>query len=245
MHYMIEACAENDVKMIVLDRPNPNGHYVDGPILDPEYRSFVGMHPIPVVHGLTVGELANMINDEGWLTEGITCDLKVVVMENYKHSDRYSLPVKPSPNLPNDQSIGLYPSLCFFEGTRMSIGRGTTFPFQVIGYPDDRFGDFSFIPESIDGMAKHAKFEAQECFGVDLRQAEVPAGVDLQYILDFYNKWKGDESFFTNYFNTLAGTDELRKQIEKGLSVEEIRRSWESELEKYRVLRMKYKLYED
>lgn len=245
MHYMMEACAQNGVQMMVLDRPNPNGHYIDGPILEPEFRSFVGMHPIPVVHGLTVGELANMINEEGWLDDSLMCDLTVVKMENYNHSDGYSLPAKPSPNLPNDQSIGLYPSLCFFEGTKMSVGRGTHFPFQVVGYPDPRFGQFSFTPESIDGMAKHPKFEGKECFGVDLRKCVLPTKLDLRYVMQFYKKWEGKESFFTNYFNTLAGTDKLRSQIEKGHTMEEIRKSWEAGLEKYRDLRVKYKLYED
>ncbi|MCG8309558.1 MAG: DUF1343 domain-containing protein [Cytophagales bacterium] len=245
MHYMMEACAKHDLDMIVLDRPNPNGHYIDGPILDPEFRSFVGMHPIPIVHGLTVGELAEMINEEGWLKESLKCDLDVIRMENYQHSDRYSLPVKPSPNLPNDQSVGLYPSLCFFEGTEMSIGRGTHFPFQVIGYPDRRFGIFSFTPESIDGMAKHPKYEGRSCFGIDLRQAELPAKLDLSYVIDFYNKWEGEDPFFTKYFDTLAGTSELRRQIEDGLSLDEIRKRWEPELRAYRALRAKYVFYED
>lgn len=244
MHYMMEACAVNNVSMMVFDRPNPNGHFVDGPMLDPKFKSFVGMHPIPIVHGLTVGELANMINEEGWLEDGLKCDLSVIAMKNYKHSDAYSLPVKPSPNLPNDQSVGLYPSICFFEGTKMSIGRGTQFPFQVIGYPDQRFGDFSFTPASIDGMAKHPKLKGETCFGVDLRMVDLPSFLDLNYVIDFYHKWENEASFFTKYFNTLAGTDQLRKQIEDGLSMEEIRKSWEPELEKYLELRKKYLLYE-
>lgn len=245
MHYMMEACAKNHVKFMVLDRPNPNGHYVDGPIRELEFTSFVGMHPIPVVHGLTVGELAEMINGEGWLENGLKCDLTVITMENYKHTDPYSLPVKPSPNLPNDQSIGLYPSTCFFEGTKMSIGRGTQFPFQVIGYPDERFGEFSFTPESIDGMAKHPKLEGEKCFGVDLRQVELPSKLDLSYVIDFYKKWEGEESFFTKYFDTLAGTDQLRMQIEDGLSIDQIRKSWEAGLKEYLKLREKYKIYQD
>ena len=243
MHYMMEACAENEVKMIVFDRPNPNGHYIDGPIREAEFKSFVGMHPIPVVHGLTVGELARMINGEGWLEGGLKCDLQVIAMDNYNHSDEYSLPVKPSPNLPNDHSIYLYPSLCFFEGTKMSIGRGTHFPFQVIGFPDEKFGKFSFTPESIDGMAKHPRLEGQECFGVDLRHANRPDKLDLNYVIEFYKLWEDEESFFTNYFNTLAGTDELRKQIEEGVSEDEIRKSWLSDLEKYKSMRRRYLLY--
>lgn len=245
MHNMMEACAANTIEMIVFDRPNPNGHYIDGPILDPEYKSFVGMHPIPIVHGLTVGELAKMINGEGWLEGGVKCDLQVVTLDNYTHADVYSLPVKPSPNLPNDHSIYLYPSLCFFEGTPLSIGRGTHFPFQVVGYPDKKFGEFSFTPESIDGMAKHPRLEGQKCFGVDLRNANRPDKLDLSYVIKFYKLWKGEEVFFTNYFNTLAGTDELRNQIESGMSEKEIRNTWKEGLDKYKLIRNNYLLYQD
>lgn len=243
MHYMMEACAKYDVKFMVFDRPNPNGHYVDGPIRKPEFTSFVGMHPIPVVHGLTVGELAKMIHGEGWLENGSKCDLVVIPMKNYRHSDAYLLPIKPSPNLPNDQSVLLYPSTCFFEGTKMSIGRGTQFPFQVIGYPDQRFGSFSFTPVSIDGMAKYPKLEGKECFGVDLRAVEIKPELDLNYVIDFYKKWDKEEEFFTKYFNTLAGTDELRKQIEEGWSMEKIRESWQPEIENYLKLSENYLLY--
>lgn len=243
MHYMMEACVENGVKMVVFDRPNPNGHVIDGPILDPQYRSFVGMHPIPVAHGLTVGELAKMINGEKWLEGGKKCDLTVITMENYSHSLAYSLPIKPSPNLPNDQAVRLYPSLCFFEGTQMSVGRGTQFPFQVVGYPDQRFGSFSFTPESIEGMAKHPKLEGRQCFGIDLREASTPDHLDIQHIIDLYSKWDKDEAFFTSYFNTLAGTDQLKSQIMDGLSAEEIRASWANGLADYKKLREKYRMY--
>lgn len=243
MHYMMEACAENGVKMMVFDRPNPNGHYIDGPIRKPEFKSFVGMHPIPVVHGLTVGELAQMINGEGWLEGGLTCDLEVIPIENYKHSDGYSLPVKPSPNLPNDQSIALYPSICFFEGTQMSLGRGTQFPFQVIGYPNEQYGDFSFTPEPIDGMDKHPKLEGQKCYGVDLRNISPPNKVDLSYVIKFYKLWELESSFFTSYFNTLAGTDELRKQIESSMTEDEIRATWQAGLVTYKKLRANYLIY--
>ncbi|NJN26445.1 MAG: DUF1343 domain-containing protein [Cyclobacteriaceae bacterium] len=245
MHYLMEACAANKVKVMIFDRPNPNGQYIDGPILEPAFRSFVGMHPIPVVHGLTVGELANMINGEGWLDGGITCELEVVPMQNYRHSDFYSLPVKPSPNLPNDQSVRLYPSLCFFEGTAMSIGRGTVFPFQVIGYPDKDFGQFTFTPTSIDGMAKHPKLEGKLCHGVDLREASIAARLDLSYLITYYMLWKKSEPFFTAYFDTLAGTDKLRKQIESGMSEAEIRQSWRADLQQYQNIRSKYLLYKD
>ena len=245
MHYMMEACAESEIEMIVFDRPNPNGHLIDGPIREAGFKSFVGMHPIPVAHGLTVGELARMINGEGWLKDGIKCKLAVIEMENYNHKYKYALPEKPSPNLPNNQSIGLYPSLCFFEGTKMSIGRGTPYPFQVIGYPDQRFGEFSFIPLSIEGMAKHPKYEGQECFGVDLRNIDLPYRLDLSYVIEFYEKWEREESFFTKYFDTLAGTQKLRVQIEAGVMIEEIRKSWEPGLEEFRKLRQKYLLYSD
>ncbi len=244
MHNMMKACAEYGLKMIVLDRPNPNGHIVDGPILDPAYKSFVGMHPIPVLHGLTVGELARMINGEGWLEDGKKCDLQVIPMKNYKHSDPYSLSVKPSPNLPNDQAVMLYPSLCFFEGTQMSIGRGTNFPFQVVGYPDSTFGDFTFTPVSIDGMAKHPKLQDQLCYGIDLREQAPLQKLDLSYVIDFYKKWHKEDDFFLKYFNTLAGTDQLRKQIEEGLSLKEIEASWQEGLDNYKEIRKKYLLYE-
>lgn len=243
MHYAMEACAENGKEFIVLDRPNPHGDYIDGPILDPAFKSFVGMHPIPVVHGLTVGELAQMINEEGWLADGKSCDLTVVPMKNYTHATPYTLPVKPSPNLPNQQSILLYPSLCFFEGTPMSIGRGTAFPFQVIGYPDEKFGDFSFTPVSTPGAAKNPVHEDKTCYGVDLRNAPAPEQLDLSYLIHFYSLYPEKEQFFNKFFNTLAGTDQLKKQIIAGKSEEEIRQSWQAPLEEYAQLREKYLLY--
>ena len=245
MHYMMEACAENNKKMIILDRPNPNGMYVDGPVLEKEFRSFVGIHPIPVLHGLTVGELALMINGEKWLNNGVQCDLEVITMKNYNHSVDYSLPVKPSPNLPNDQSIKLYPSLCLFEGTTMSIGRGTYFPFQVIGYPDPAMGEFTFRPESIEGMAKNPKHEGKTCYGVDLRTKSFSGGLSLQYLLHFYEKYNNKDSFFNNYFNTLVGNKELMQQIKAGLDEESIRLTWVNDLNDYRNLRKKYILYPD
>lgn len=250
MHYMMEACAENNKKLIILDRPNPNGDYVDGPVLDMEFQSFVGMHPIPVLHGLTVGELAQMINGQGWLANGAKCEIAIIKVANYTHKTSYSLPVKPSPNLPNDQSIQLYPSLCFFEGTVMSVGRGTYFPFQVIGYPDENFGKFTFTPVSIEGMAKSPKLENEKCYGVDLRKTDVARELDLNYILGFYNQYKANntekqKSFFNSFFKLLAGTNQLRQQIEAGLSEEEIRESWEKDLIAYKDMRKKYLLYPD
>jgi uncharacterized protein YbbC (DUF1343 family) len=241
----MEACAENGVKMIVLDRPNPNGYYVDGPVLEPEYRSFVGMHPIPVVHGMTVGELANMINGEGWLKGGEKCDLTVIPAEHYTHSMHWHLKVKPSPNLPNDRAVNLYPSICFFEGTQLSVGRGTQFPFQVVGYPDAGFGSFVFTPKSIEGMAKNPKYKDQKCYGIDLREGPPLQKLELKYLMAFYKKWDKEEDFFTKYFDKLAGNGELKQQIRAGLSEAQIRASWKEKLDAFKKLRKKYLLYKD
>lgn len=245
MHYVMQACAENHKSFIVLDRPNPNGYYVDGPVLDSAFQSFVGMHPIPMIHGLTVGELARMINGEGWLGN-MSCSLTVIPVKYYDHSTRYSLPVKPSPNLPNDRSIQLYASLCLFEPTKMSIGRGTLFPFQVIGFPDSSFGEFSFTPRSIPGMATHPKYEEKQCFGVDLRTNDSISSFTLSYLLKFYHRFN-DESFFTNphFFDLLAGTDQMRKQLLAGYNEKAIRKTWQPALEKYLKMRKKYLLYPD
>jgi uncharacterized protein YbbC (DUF1343 family) len=247
MNEAMEACAGNKIPFIVLDRPNPLGDYVDGPVRQEKFKSFVGMHPIPIVHGLTVGELAKMINGEHWLENGKQCDLTVITMKNYKHSMHYSLPVKPSPNLPNDLSIRLYPSLCFFEATEVSIGRGTNFPFQVVAYPDSAFGDSLFIPQDIPGMQMNPVQEGKVCYGIDLRNAK-PDTVyfTLKYVIDFAQKFreKGD-TLITNprWFNLLAGNDVLIKQINKGLSEKEIKASWKKELDAYKAMREKYLLY--
>lgn len=246
LHYLMEACAQNGVGVMVLDRPNPNGNYVDGPVLDLKFRSFVGMHPIPVVHGLTVGEIALMINGEKWLKNGIQCRLQVVEMKGYHHEIVYEPPVKPSPNLPNYQSIRLYPSLCFFEATAMSVGRGTQFPFQAIGYPDSLLGDFGFTPMSIVGMDTAPLHQGKECFGLDLRQMDSIPEFTLKYLLDFYHKWPKAEPFVNrpSFFNLLAGTDELLKQIQQGWSEDRIRESWQPALENYQQLRSRYLLYQ-
>ena len=246
MHYVMEACAKHHVKFMVLDRPNPNGDYVDGPVLDTsEFRSFVGMHPIPVVHGMTVGELARMTNGEKWLDTKSMCNLTIVKVKNYKHEMQYSLPVNPSPNLPNDKAIELYPSLCFFEATQMSIGRGTKFPFQVIGYPDSSFGEFTFTPRSIPGAAKNPKHEDKKCFGVDLREKEVPGKINLKYLIQFYNTWDKDKPFFSrpDWMNLLAGNDSLIKKIRNGMSADAIRKTWEDDLKAFKKKRKKYLLY--
>ncbi len=242
MHYLMEACAENQKTMLILDRPNPNGDYVAGPILQNDQKSFVGMHPIPIVHGLTVGELAKMINGERWLSGKGACQLKVVPMKNYHHQLRYSLPVKPSPNLPTDQSIRLYPSLCLFEGSQISIGRGTYFPFQVYGHPT--FGDslFSFSPESIPGMDQNPMYKLKKCYGWDLRKVEAPQ-FTLRYLLNAYTLYPEKDNFFKDYFYLLSGNNLLMDQIKQGLSEEEIQASWIPDLDNYKQLRKKYLLY--
>ena len=248
LHYVMEACAENKVKCIVFDRPNPNGFYFDGNIADTAYRSFVGMHPVPVMHGMTVGEYAKMINGEGWLAGGIRCDLTVVKCKNYTHQSFYELPVRPSPNLPNMTSVYLYPSLCFFEGTNVSLGRGTPFPFQVYGSPLFQDTGFSFIPESLPESVK-PPLMGVKCYGVDLRNAVtdklVPSPkINLDWVIDAWNKYPEKDKFFTNYFDVLAAGPVLREQIIKGMSSEEIRATWKEGLENYGRIRDKYLLYD-
>ncbi|MCF6351557.1 MAG: DUF1343 domain-containing protein [Cyclobacteriaceae bacterium] len=244
MHYVMEACAEQNKKFIILDRPNPNGQYIAGPVLDLAFQSFVGMHPIPIVHGLTVGELAQMINGEGWLTNGIQCNLGVIKLVGYTHHSTYELPIKPSPNLPNQRSILLYPSLCLLEPSIMSIGRGTTFPFQVIGFPDSSYGKFSFAPISIEGASKYPKHENKKCFGEDLRELPVDTQFTIKWLLEYYRKSPSD-SFFTSpdFFDKLVGNSTLRSQLKKGLSAQEIEKSWRAELEDYKNMSSKYRIY--
>ncbi|MFT4857704.1 MAG: hypothetical protein ACI8YP_003100 [Algoriphagus sp.] len=244
MHYVMEAAAENGIPVMIFDRPNPNGDYIAGPVLKPGFESFVGMHPIPVVHGLTVGELAKMINGEKWLRGGLQATIEVVPVGNWTHDMRYNLPVKPSPNLPNDLSIRLYPSICFFEGTIVSLGRGTFFPFQTYGYPDPAFGNFTFTPISIDGMSKTPPLQDQVCYGVDLRNEPLNQQFSLKYLLDAYQKSDKGKAFFSNYFNTLAGTDQLKKMILEGKTALEIEASWQTDLDSYKKLREKYLIYE-
>jgi uncharacterized protein YbbC (DUF1343 family) len=247
LQYLMEACAENDVECIVLDRPNPNGFYTDGNILDTAYRSFVGMAPIPVVHGMTVGEYAGMLNGEGWLKDGVKCKLEVVKCNNYTHSTYYELPVRPSPNLPNQTSIYLYPSICFFEGTNISVGRGTTFPFQVFGSPELPDKGFSFTPRSVPG-AKNPPFLGVKCYGTDLRNSMedgiVPAPmINLEWVVNAYRDYPQKDKFFTSYFDKLAGGTGLREQIISGMSPEQIRESWKPGLAEFNRIREKYLLY--
>ena len=246
MYYVMEACAENNKEMIVLDRPNPCD-YVEGPILKPAYRSFVGMLPIPVLHGCTIGELAQMINGEGWIANKKSpCPLRVIPMTGWKHGEPYSLPIKPSPNLPNDQSIRLYASLCLFEATRVSVGRGTTFPFQVLGAPNKKYGDFTFTPRSLAGFDKNPMHKNVACYGEDLRNADDVNGFTLRYFLHFYRLSGEGAAFFSRarWFDLLMGTDSVRKAILKGESEEAIRNSWQKELQDYKEIRKKYLLYE-
>jgi uncharacterized protein YbbC (DUF1343 family) len=243
MHYVMEACAEQGKKLIILDRPNPNGSYVDGPVRLPEMKSFVGMHPIPIVHGLTVGELARMINGEGWLEKGLKCDVEVIEVINWKRADFYSLPVKPSPNLPNDQAVKLYPSLCLFEGTVISVGRGTQKPFLVVGNPEFDDLPYSFTPREIPGMSNNPPHEDKVCYGLDLSNVSVERKINLQYLLDFYKKYGDKENFFTPYFNTLAGTPVLQQQIKAGFTQDQIKETWQADLRTFQEKRKKYLIY--
>ena len=247
MHYLMEACAENNKTLIVTDRPNPCDH-VDGPIREASKKSFVGMHAIPVLHGCTVGELAQMINGEGWLKNKMQCKLTVVPMEGWKHGQAYSLPIKPSPNLPNDQAIALYPSLCPFEGTSVSVGRGTFMPFQIYGSPHIKKQGFHFKPQSLEGFDKNPIYKNENCYGEDLRQAEAPKGLSLKYVIACYQAYKEvgkDDLFFSraSWFDLLMGTSSVRLQIIAGKDEATIRASWKSQLDKYNQTRTKYLLY--
>lgn len=250
LHYVMEACAEQKKPLLVFDRPNPNGFYVDGPVLDMKFKSFVGMHPVPVVHGMTIGEYAQMINGERWLKDSVQCKLTIVTCLNYKHSMLYKLPVKPSPNLPTMESVYLYPSLCLFEGTTISLGRGTDKPFECVGKPDFEGGNYAFTPKSIPGVADDPPYKNQLCNGYLL------SGFSDKYLLSSrklyllwlsgcYEKDKSKETFFTSFFDKLAGTDLLRKQITGGVPESVIRKSWEPGLSKFKVMRKKYLLYPD
>ena len=239
LHYVMEA-AENNIKVIVLDRPNPNGHYVDGPILDTNFKSFVGMHPVPIVHGMTIGEYAKMINGENWITT--RCELIVIEMENYTHNTNYDLPIKPSPNLQNARAVNLYPSLCLFEGTNISVGRGTDYPFQHFGAPYLK-SNYSFMPKSGEG-SKYPKHEDIVCFGTDLRfQEDYLTALNLNWIIETFKQCSEKEEFFNNFFDKLAGTDKLKKQIIAGMTAKEIKASWQEGLEEFKKIRKKYLIY--
>jgi uncharacterized protein YbbC (DUF1343 family) len=252
MFYVMQACAENNKELIILDRPNPCD-YVDGPVLDMKYKSFVGILPIPILHGCTIGELAQMINGEGWLGNNLQCPLKVITIEDWKHGQPYSLPVKPSPNLPNDHAIALYPSLCPFEGTSVSVGRGTDFPFQIIGSPTTKNLKFRFMPHSMKGSDKHPLHQDTYCYGLNLSsEKNIPKGFSLQYVIQFYNYFQNltkhaEKEFFTrpHWFDLLMGTNQVRLDILKNKTEEQIRSAWQKKLNQYKEIRKKYLLYED
>lgn len=244
LHYVMEACAENNCRVIVLDRPNPND-YIDGPVLDSKFKSFVGMHTVPVLHAMTIGEYAKMINGEGWLKDSIQCDLQVIKMLGWKHNlDKvYQLPIAPSPNLQTPKAIELYPSLCFFEGTKVSVGRGTDTPFEIIGYPDYYDKTFSFTPRAIKGVSDNPMYKDKKCYGMkDLKVQKKK--LDLSFLINMYKTANKKEDFFNSFFDKLAGTDQLRKQIEKGIEEEEIYLSWKKDIEKFKKIREKYLLYQ-
>ena len=240
LHYVLEACGEDKIKVVVLDRPNPNGHYVDGPILEKEFMSFVGMHQIPIVHGMTIGEYAKMIVGEEWIK--FDCNLEIIEMNNYNRNDFYDLPIKPSPNLPNSKSINLYPSLCLFEGTNVSVGRGTNQPFQHFGSPFLNFYSYAFQPKSGPG-SKFPKHENSTCFGKNLNNYPYLNSLNLSWLIEAYNKTNNQEDFFNSFFDKLAGSDKLRTQITSGLSDQKIKESWEPGLKEFKKTRAKYLIY--
>jgi len=249
MHYVMEACAETGTRFLVLDRPNPNGFYVDGPVLDPDYRSFVGMHPIPLVHGMTIAEMGRMINNEGWLGDGLRCDYQWIACKNYTHDSLYQLPVPPSPNLPNMRSIYLYPSLGLMEGTVVNVGRGTQWPFQVYGHPDMQDAEFTYRPQSIEGVSTNPKFKGRICSGIDLRNYPLDSLLEhprlrLHWVRHAMNHVP-EEDFFLPFFNNLAGNEELMRQLKQEVPTPEIRKSWEDGLEAFMKMREQYLIYED
>jgi uncharacterized protein YbbC (DUF1343 family) len=249
MHYVMQACAEQNIAFVVLDRPNPNGYYVDGPVLQDSFASFVGMHKVPVVHGMTIGEYAMMINGEKWLGNNLQCKITVINCVNYTHKSRYVLPVSPSPNLPNQRAVFLYPTLCFFEGTAISVGRGTSKPFQQYGHPLLLNSETSFVPKSMVGAA-NPPFVNEVCFGFDLSSHNdvmdsLQEGIQLDIIINAYNNFPNKELFFNSFFKKLAGTELLQAQIKQGYTSKQIKLSWQTELEHFKQLRKKYLLYDD
>ena len=243
LHFVMEACAENNIPLLVLDRPNPNGHYVAGPVLDTAYQSFVGMHPVPIVHGLTVGEYAQMINGSFWLKDSIQCDLRVQEMKNYTHRTPYDLPIKPSPNLPNTQSISLYPSLCLFEGTDISVGRGTSSQFQIIGSPKLDSCSHIFQPISREG-AQYPKHENLMCRGWDLSKFDIEDRLNLSFLIECFEQYNSKGlTFFNSFFDKLAGSNKLRVLIEAGWSEQQIVNSWQDELDQFKLKRTNYLIY--
>lgn len=243
MHLVMEACAENNKKLIILDRPNPNA-YADGPVKSPDLKkNFLAMHPIPITHGLTVGEYAQMINGQGWLEGGKKCELEVIRLKFWTHNDPYFIKIKPSPNLPNDHAISLYPSTCLLEQTAVSVGRGTQTPFEVVGSPDLKDMPYEFTPTDIKGMAVDPPYENQLCHGLDLRKEPVQRAVTLKYLIDMYKIYPDKEKFFGKNFDNIAGTSVLKEQIKQGMTEEQIRETWQKDLNAYKEMRKKYMLY--
>ena len=242
LHNVMEACAENNIPLIVLDRPNPNAHYIDGPVLNLEHKSFVGMHPVPIVYGMTIGEYAQMINGEKWLSNSIKCDLTVIPLKNYTHQTTYELTVRPSPNLPNKQSIALYPSLCLLEPTKVSIGRGTDLQFQIYGHPGFPKTDFSYVPKSNFG-SKNPKYKGQICYGENLTTVNPPSKIELKWLLNAYSNFSEKDSFFLKGFERISGVSNLKKQLIEGASEKTIRDSWTDGLNEFKKIRTKYLLY--
>lgn len=249
LSFAMEAAAENNVAFMVMDRPNPNSYYVDGPVLDTAYASFVGVHPVPVAYGMTIGEYALMVKGEGWINQSTSLDLTVIPIENYTHDSIYKLPIPPSPNLPNEKSVLLYPSLCFLEPTNVSIGRGTDKPFQVIGYPNYSAGDYEFTPVSTPGASLYPKFQDQLCKGFDLSKLSVDEissrkSINWEYVWMMYDSL-GEEKFFKslNYFQKLSGSDQLHQALKNGWTIEQFRDSYQDDLNRFKLIREKYLLY--
>jgi len=243
MHLVMEACAENNKKLIILDRPNPNS-YVDGPVKSPDLKkNFLAMHPIPITHGLTVGEYAQMINGEGWLEGKKKCELEIIKLKFWAHIDTYSIKIKPSPNLPNDHAIAMYPSTCLLEQTAVSVGRGTLTPFEVLGSPDLKNMPYEFTPADIKGMAVDPPYENQLCYGLDLRNEPAPRKVSLKYLIDMYKIYPDKEKFFGKNFDNIAGNSILKEQVKQGMTEEQIRETWQKDLNAYKEMRKKYMLY--
>ena len=248
--YVMEAAAEASIPVIVLDRPNPNGHYVDGPVLEDMHQSFVGLHPVPIVYGMTMGEYALMVNGEKWLKDTLKCELTVIECANYAHDSLYQLPIAPSPNLPNMRSVYLYPSLCFFEGTPLNAGRGTDFPFQVFGHPELKNAEFTYTPVSKPGASMNPKLKGELCYGINLTGKDpvlvaLQRTIDLEYLIFAYQNMPDKTDFFIPYFENLAGTTKVRQQIIKGIPEDEIQQSWKEDIENFHKIRKKYLLYPD
>lgn len=246
LHYVMEACAEVNIPLLIIDRPNPNGYYIDGPVLEGKHKSFLGLHPIPIVYGMTIGEYAKMINGENWLKNNLHCNLIIMPLKNYTHQSFYSLPIRPSPNLPNDKAINLYPSLGLFEGTSINAGRGTEMQFQIFGAPylDEKKYPFSYTPKSNMG-AKYPKQKDKICHGLDLRNNPNLNMINLNWLINAYKSTPVGQEFFETTFTVHAGTEKLQHQIEQGLSEKEIRKTWQIDLAKFKEIRKKYLIYSD